>query len=1248
MCLFLQTHISDHSACVSSTGNVAKMDPSGSSKQEHNEDCCTNLNPGIVQLMLKCQLFNRDHFKCSVDFTSVRVLREYKSSQELANFIASYKSLTVGKGAVYDTLPVQGPLDEDSLVMWLSDLESKFPRVVFLPDISNQCVHLLSVDHEAISDIKRHPATTADGHAQTQYVEGRKSAPGPVVIQMEGQRTLTVKKGDLVREEVTAIVNAANEQLQHGAGVAFAIDRASHGWVQRESNRVIKETMKHRIPTGQVTLTRAGGDLRCAAVIHAVGPDANMRKIKDCKGLLKQACDNSLKRAEKEGIGSVAFPPISSGIYGMPKDLVAQILIDTILHFPYKHKSSLRDIRIVIIDDETLVPFLKYAQHVVADASMHTGIPTCETSTDSPVPAATPLAVEIPLEKSHRKLLVKVGHFLYEHTEIKIAAICSELGFAVGLNKDLNESLNGELKTVVERRYQSNKPERFDVFTVHCPPTVTGCRFLVIANVLNCNLGNHQDHNKYLRQILHSVFKEADTLEMPTVAVAVNSFATIGFNAESVLPSFVRMFNHYQFTNNEFLTDVRFLAHSEKNFSALVSTMERSLGTSLQPPISKLPVTVGEEAKNKDQNQGKSWLDYAAGAVSSTLKALNPFSGESDSNCEESQNIVIPLSNTCTLTVKKGNIIEERTTAIITPTNNHLRHESGVAAAINNASNGLVQKNSDALLQRMGSPVPTGRVVVTEAGGTLHCKCIIHAVGPGARKLLLGECQKLLQETCCSILHCAEEHHLPSIALPAINFGIYAIPKNILAQILIDTILQYAYRESSALVDIRIVIADYETLEPFLRHAQQVMLKHSSTLKEDPTHTPPFTSKSSTVEAVKSSATALRSTGKQKHLDSEDIEIPQRSSRRKLVVSKGHFLYVNADIKVVAISSGMGFSTGINRDINNILKGLLKQTVDRRYQNGKPDKFDIFTVHCPPSAIGCRFLVVANILDRTFGKHKENLKHLQQILHSVFKEADTLEMPLVAIAPTTFAIGGFSRDSILPAFVDMFNQYKFTNDDFLTDIKFIVTAEEFPHIHAVAERCTTSGQASQSKQPEVAAAVVTGDIVQFPADAIVVPVSPSLDMKGATSQAVNDASKGELLRQCSHLKGSLVEGKVVPVPCEAEWNIQAKFLYLLVRSRYTKKDILKQACTQALQTAKAHSLSSIAFPPVTTHKGKEDIAKAMHQVFTTFQQHQSQSDLTITVVIKKDDMAIHEAFIKVFLPHTKSGSLNNESRSSEV
>jgi O-acetyl-ADP-ribose deacetylase (regulator of RNase III) len=272
----------------------------------------------------------------------------------------------------------------------------------------------------------------------------------------------------------------------------------------------------------------------------------------------------------------------------------------------------------------------------------------------------------------------------------------------------------------------------------------------------------------------------------------------------------------------------------------------------------------------------------------------------------------------------------------------------------------------------------------------------------------------------------------------------------------------------------------------------------------------------------------------------------------------------------------------------------------------------------------------------------------------VFKEADTLEMPTVAIAPTTFAIGGFSRDSILPAFVDMFNQYKFTNDDFLTDIKFIGSAEEFDHLRAVAEHCTSAVTGSKPKshrgsgnmqilrrQPGVAVVIVTGDIAQFSADAIVVPVNSVLDMKGAIAKTFNDVSGGNLLKKISNLRGRISEGRVLPVVCEEQWNIQAQFLYFLCQSKYTKMDTLKQACTQALKTAKDHNLTSIAFPPVTTHKGKDEVAKAMHEVFTTFQQ-QNLSDLTITVVIKKDDNTTHKAFIRYFLPHSERDSSNGE------
>ena len=205
----------------------------------------------------------------------------------------------------------------------------------------------------------------------------------------------------------------------------------------------------------------------------------------------------------------------------------------------------------------------------------------------------------------------------------------------------------------------------------------------------------------------------------------------------------------------------------------------------------------------------------------------------------------------------------------------------------------------------------------------------------------------------------------------------------------------------------------------------------------------------------------------------------------------------------------MGFPKGLNKNLNDPLKGQLQQTVNRRYQNGKPDKFDVFTVHCSPSTIGCRYLVVANILDRTLSKQKDHHKFLQQILHSVFKEADTLEMPSVAIVPTTFAIGGFPQDSILPSLFS--SQYRFTNDECLTDVRFLsISEEDYSNLRATASHVVTVHTLTKSKSTSTSllanfgnvvqgivpnagrnpsVAVVTGDIVQLRTDVIVVPVA---------------------------------------------------------------------------------------------------------------------------------------------------------------
>ena len=99
-------------------------------------------------------------------------------------------------------------------------------------------------------------------------------------------------------------------------------------------------------------------------------------------------------------------------------------------------------------------------------------------------------------------------------------------------------------------------------------------------------------------------------------------------------------------------------------------------------------------------------------------------------------------------------------------------------------------------------------------------------------------------------------------------------------------------------------------------------------------------------------------------------------------------------------------------------------------------------------------------------------------------------------------------------------------------------------------------------------------------------------------------------------------------------------------------DILKRACRLALDTAKDHGLKSIAFPPITKHKGKDELAKSMMEVFDTFQElYHCDLSVTVTVVIKKDDNSLHKAFMKILecsLPPLEEDGQGSEILDAEV
>jgi O-acetyl-ADP-ribose deacetylase (regulator of RNase III) len=147
-------------------------------------------------------------------------------------------------------------------------------------------------------------------------------------------KVIRLIQGDLTELSVDAIVNAANAQLILGGGVAGAIRTKGGPSIQEECDRVGGTTV------GQAVLTNAG-KLKARHVIHAVGPRMGEGN-EDEK--LHQATLNSLRRATENGLLSIAFPAISTGIFGFPKDRCARIMLQTVQDFLKDQDSSLKEV----------------------------------------------------------------------------------------------------------------------------------------------------------------------------------------------------------------------------------------------------------------------------------------------------------------------------------------------------------------------------------------------------------------------------------------------------------------------------------------------------------------------------------------------------------------------------------------------------------------------------------------------------------------------------------------------------------------------------------------------------------------------------------------------------------------------------------------------------------------------------------------------------------------------------------------
>lgn len=158
--------------------------------------------------------------------------------------------------------------------------------------------------------------------------------------------TVHIIQGDITKQEVDAIVNAANSSLLGGGGVDGAIHRAAGPELVHECR------LLHGCKTGQAKLTK-GYRLPAKYVIHTVGPVWNGGG-KGEEGLLADCYRNSLELAVRHSIRTLAFPNISTGIYHFPKDRAAAIAWEKVQAFIREQPEALEEVRFVCFDAENL------------------------------------------------------------------------------------------------------------------------------------------------------------------------------------------------------------------------------------------------------------------------------------------------------------------------------------------------------------------------------------------------------------------------------------------------------------------------------------------------------------------------------------------------------------------------------------------------------------------------------------------------------------------------------------------------------------------------------------------------------------------------------------------------------------------------------------------------------------------------------------------------------------------------------
>jgi O-acetyl-ADP-ribose deacetylase (regulator of RNase III) len=180
-------------------------------------------------------------------------------------------------------------------------------------------------------------------------------------MRKEGERFLgsrvLVMTGDITSQAVDAVINAANHSLLGGGGVDGAIHRTGGPAILAACQELRRTRYPDGLPTGEATIT-PGGRLPARYVIHTVGPVNGRHDGKEAD-LLAACYHNALALAVQHHLRSLAFPAISTGAFGYPRDKASAVASATIRNF-LNNDSTLQEVRLIFFSPDDMVEFLRH------------------------------------------------------------------------------------------------------------------------------------------------------------------------------------------------------------------------------------------------------------------------------------------------------------------------------------------------------------------------------------------------------------------------------------------------------------------------------------------------------------------------------------------------------------------------------------------------------------------------------------------------------------------------------------------------------------------------------------------------------------------------------------------------------------------------------------------------------------------------------------------------------------------------